>query len=118
MTVFRRLPASLLILTMIALGCDLGAACALAQASEAGCCCPVEGPSPCMEAGETGEMPFSTDRDASLDNGKPAQAALLPSASILPTAGFGHGTDTRPGILGSEGRGGTAVHVLCCVYLC
>ena len=118
MLVFRRLSATLLVLTMIAIGCDLGAACAIAQTAEAGCCCPVQGPSPCLESGDMGESPMSNDRDASLDNGKPAQTALLPSASPLPGSSDGDRCSASAFGASATGHGQAAVHVLNCVYLC
>ena len=47
-----RFSAALLTLIVLAGFCDVGAACAMLQDNSGKCCCPVEGPSPCLDTAE------------------------------------------------------------------
>lgn len=111
----RRSALLLLTLSLLAFGCEVGALCSAAQATDSACCCPLmeamgmegmempmDGTPPCMD--ESDEMPTPGDSEATFDGVAqawdlaPAPAQVLPHAAardVGPRAGddlaAGHG---------------------------
>ena len=106
------LVASLLAVT----GSDVAAWCVSNQVAEAKCCCPVDGPPPCL-SDDQGSAEAMPDSDAVIETASSLQAAELPSATA-PMAPWP--ATTRPAVVDRDAGSSVALspRLLACVWLC
>lgn len=124
----RRLALFLLTLSLLAFGCEMGALCSAAQATDSSCCCPLmeamgmdgmgmgegrDATPPCMD--ESDEMPMPGDSEATFDgvaqawNLSPAPSLVLPHAAAQ---------ELGPQVAGDLASGhGPALYLLGCSFL-
>ena len=121
----RRFALFLLTLSLLAFGCEVGALCSAAKATDSPCCCPLmeamgmemempmDGTPPCMD--ESDEMPRPSDSEATFDGVAqtwdlaPASALLLPH--VAPQA---FGPQTADDLAAGHGP---ALYLLGCSFL-
>lgn len=122
----RRLALFLLTLSLLAFGCEVGALCNAAQASDSACCCPLmeamgmegmempmDGTPPCMD--ESDEMPMPADSAATFDGVAQAwDLAPAPTLRLPHVAPQAFGPQTVNDLVGGHGP---ALYLLGCSFL-
>jgi len=119
----RKSALPLLILGLVAFGCDVGALCAATQAVDGSCCCPMamamdmgdaaRSLPPCMEESDGAPMPL--DSRATFDGVSQAGCAPPTTVLSLPTAGAS-GFDAWAEFNPAAGHG-PALYLLGCSFL-
>lgn len=110
----RTLAALLTLLVLVGF-CDVGAVCASIQETSGKCCCPVEGPSPCLDQaddpGDAMPEPEATPSSLKIPSVAPPSAELCPELAL--------DAATSPCLDPSTSRLASPVPVflMCCVFL-
>lgn len=124
----RRASTLLVLLALVAFGCDLGATCAMAMAEgpdpmigtmqmaqhdDSCCCCPTTCTGPCME--DEDEAPQPPEPRATLDGpSAPAMLASAPAVARLPVPTRGPGSVPLADPTAGEGP---SIFLLACSFL-
>ncbi|MDA8018343.1 MAG: hypothetical protein MPN21_12925 [Thermoanaerobaculia bacterium] len=118
----RRAALYLLTLSLLAFGCEVGALCSMAQATEASCCCPLMEATertgggdvpPCMEG--SSDIPAPADSEATLDGS--SQASMLSHAMDLSAPQDVCRTFHPPAENDPAAGHGPAIYLLACSWL-
>lgn len=111
----RRALFTIVALLLALVGSDLVALCASVQAAGS-CCCPVEGPPPCLDESGTADAPMP-ESEGVVETAPSLQAATLPATE---TAARPWSIAAAPAVVEPDPASPSAPspHLLACVWLC